>query len=72
MAQLPPDVALLLIGGEHENRTPLVETLLKRYGVADRVLLYGRVPYAEMLVTLSDATLGLVVYRLEEKGHGFV
>ncbi len=55
LAQLPPDVRLVIVGGELEGYRPALLALVERLGLRDRVTLAGKQPYERIPLYFSAA-----------------
>ena len=55
LAQLPPDVRLVIVGGELEGYRPALSALVERLGLRDRVVLAGKQPYERIPLYFSAA-----------------
>ena len=63
MPRLPDDVRLLLVGGGAE--APRLAALVAELGLADRVILPGRVPHDDLHDILAFGNVGLVCYAAD-------
>lgn len=63
LSLLDPKVKLKLIGGSSDINT--YRLLAKEYGVEDRVIFTGKIPYSQLINESQECTLGFVTYRMD-------
>lgn len=69
LAKLPENIGLVLIGDAAQNISEEVDKLVEKYNLTNRVFLYPKVPYVDLICFLSSGDLGLVLYPNRDRNN---